>query len=125
MTDTVHMGPQVRNIDGIYAGDRNLQHVFVVDSKTGTPVNLTGQVARAQARAKATDVDPAPIEAVIEVVDAVGGHLQLTWPGDDVRTMLAGKATFKGVWDLQIASGDADPQTLVKGTFAAEMDVTR
>lgn len=123
MTDTLHMGPQVQNIDGIYAGDRNLHHVFVVQN--GVPVNLTGQVARAQARVKATDVDPAPIEAVIEVVDAVDGHLQLTWPGDDVRTMLAGKATFKGVWDLQIASGDADPQTLIKGTFAAEMDVTR
>jgi hypothetical protein len=123
MTATLHMGPQVQNIDGIYAGDRNLHHIFVVQN--GVPVNLTGQVARAQARAKATDVDPAPIEAVIEVVDAVGGHLQLTWPGDDVRAMLAGKATFKGVWDLQLASGDADPQTLVKGTFAAEMDVTR
>jgi hypothetical protein len=122
MTDTLHMGPQVQNIDGIYAGDRNLHHIFVVQN--GVPVNLTGQVARAQARAKATDELPAT-EAVIQVVSAAGGHLLLSWPGAGIRSLLAGKATFKGVWDLQLASGVADPQTVVAGTFAAEMDVTR
>jgi hypothetical protein len=45
--------------------------------------------------------------------------------GRGIRSLLAGKATFKGVWDLQLASGVADPQTVVAGTFAAEMDVTR
>jgi hypothetical protein len=120
---TLYLGPQLAHISGVYAGDRNLHHVFVVEN--GVPVDLTGQQARAQARGKATDEGPAPIEAVIEIVDAVGGHLQLTWPGEDVRAMLAGQATFKGVWDLQITSGDGPPQTLVKGTFKADMDVTR
>jgi hypothetical protein len=77
-------------------------------------------------RAKATDEDPAMTEAVIQVVDAAGGHLLLAWPGDGIRTMLAGKATFKGVWDLQLApAGEGDPQTILAGTFQADMDVTR
>jgi hypothetical protein len=122
MTATLYLGPAVVHLSGVRAGDRNSFHVMI--TQQGTPVDLTGQTARAQVRAKATDEDPAT-EAVIQVVNAAGGHLLLSWPGAGIRTLLAGKATFKGVWDLQLAAGAADPQTVVAGTFAAEMDVTR
>jgi hypothetical protein len=120
---TVNLSPATLDMLGVRAGDRN-QYAIAI-SQGGTPMDLTGLTPRAQARAKATDETPAA-EAVIDVLDAVGGQLLLRWPGEDVRTMLAGKASFAGVWDLQLESGDgADPLTILAGAFRADMDVTR
>lgn len=119
---TLYLGPAQANLSGVRAGDRNQFHIII--TQQGAPLDLTGLSPRAQVRAKATD-ETSTTEAVIAVVDAPAGHLLVSWPGDAIRTLLAGKATFKGVWDLQLASNGSDPQTVLAGTFQADMDVTR
>jgi len=120
---SISLTPAVVNISGVRAGDRNLLNATLTTE--GDPVDLTGQVLSAQARKKNTDAEIA-CSAVVEVTDEAGGLITIRWPGEDVRTMLAGAATWKGVWDLQMAPGvDVDAITLCAGSFAAEMDVTR
>jgi len=123
MPASVSLTPPVVNISGVRAGDRNLLNATL--TAEGEPLDLTDQVLSAQARTKAVDAAVA-CTAVVEVVDAAAGTITIRWPGEDVRTMLAGAATWKGVWDLQMAPGvDEDAITLCAGSFAAEMDVTR
>jgi len=116
------MGPACADISGVRAGDRNLMTATITSK--GSPVNLTGYTLMAHAKVKNTDATPALV-AVITVVDAVAGSITLRWPGDDVRTLLAGKPTWAGVWDMQIDNGVEDPVTVVTGKFRAELDVTR
>jgi hypothetical protein len=123
MATTLTLGPAAVNLVGVRAGDRNLFGIALVEGET--PVDLTGLTATAQARKSATDPDPAALTAVVEVIDAPGGRLTVRWPGAAVTAVLAGAATWAGVWDLQIGSTGADPVTLVAGTFTAETDVTR
>lgn len=119
----IDLSPAVLDLKGIRAGDRNL--VAVTLTSEGQPLDLTDLTVTAQARKKATD-EPAAITASIDVdADPTTGKLSLRWPGDDVRTLLNGAATFDGVWDLQIQSGTNDPVTVVAGSFGAVMDVTR
>lgn len=119
----VPLGPACVDLTGIRAGDRN---EFTLTLHTnGTPLNLTGMTVTASARKTATDPDPAAITAVVVVTDAAAGKATIRWPGDEVRTALAGLLTWKGVWDLQVGSAGGDPQTLVAGKMTAEMDVTR
>jgi hypothetical protein len=119
---TVSLTPPVVNITGVRAGDRNL--IAAAATTEGVPVDLTGQVLSAQARKKAIDPVVA-LTAVVEVTDETGGTFTIRWPGEEVRTMLAGAASWKGVWDLQMAPGvDEDAITLCAGSFEAETDVT-
>jgi hypothetical protein len=118
---TVPLGPAQADITGARAGDRNAFQL-TVQSK-GAPFNLTGQTITAQARL--TSLDVAHLDAVIDIIDATGGICVVRWPGDDVRTLLNGKATWTGVWDLQIQATGQDPITLIGGAFTAVMDVTR
>jgi len=120
---TVPLGPACVNITGIRAGDRN-EMTFTVMSK-GAPVDLTGMTVTAQARKKATDPDPAALEAVVDITDPVNGTGTLRWPGDDVRTLLGSSAKWTGVWDLQVGDGVSDPTTIAAGSFDAVSDVTR
>jgi FlaG/FlaF family flagellin (archaellin) len=119
---TVPLGPARVNITGVRAGDRNLMTI-TLHSK-GDPLNLTDLDVTAQARRKSTDQTPV-LSAVVEPIDATLGQVSLRWPGDDVTDLLAGKATWSGVWDLQVGSAGADPTTVCAGSFLAEMDVTR
>lgn len=123
MPASISLTPPVVNISGVRAGDRNLLNATL--SSEGVPVDLTGQVLTAQARKKSTDTEIA-CSAVVETVDPAAGTVTIRWPGEDVRTMLAGAPTWKGVWDLQMAPDEnSDAVTLCAGSFAAEMDVTR
>jgi hypothetical protein len=115
------MGPAVVNIAGVRAGDQNLFTLTM--SRDGVPVDLTGSTVTAQARLTALTEES--LDAVVEITDAPGGAVSVRWPGEDVRTWLAGQATVKGVWDLQVANGAEDPVTVIAGGFGAEMDVTR
>jgi hypothetical protein len=121
-TATLPLGPATVNITGVRAGDKNQFTLSLTNE--GAPLPLTGTVT-AQARKVATDPDPAAITAVVDVIDGPGGVVSVRWPGDEVNAALAGQLTWAGVWDLQVTEGTDDPVTLVAGTFAAVMDVTR
>jgi multidrug efflux pump subunit AcrA (membrane-fusion protein) len=117
----VPLGPACVDITGVRAGDQNLFSMTLTSS--GIPVDLTSLTITAQARVNPLALDS--ISAVIEKVDALAGKITVRWPGDAVTTMLAGKTTWKGVWDLQVDSGANDPVTVAAGKFTANMDVTR
>jgi hypothetical protein len=118
----IDLGPAEVDLLRIRAGDRNQFNIKLTDSNG--PVNLSDSVIEAQARL--TPVDSAiAVSAVIEMIDAVGGHFKMSWPGDDVRTALAVEVSWEGVWDLQMTETGEEPQTLVAGKFTIESDVTR
>jgi len=117
----VPLGPACVDITGVRAGDRNLMAVTLTTA--GQPFDLTGLVVSAQARLNPLATEA--ISAVVDVVDAVAGRVMLYWPGDEVTAMLAGKTSWKGVWDLQVSQTGADPVTFAAGKFSAVMDVTR
>lgn len=119
----VPLGPACVDITGVRAGDQNefTMHLH----RGGVPLDLTGLTFTAQARKKSTDPDPPALTAVVTVTDALNGDLTVAWPGEDVRALLNGKATWTGVWDLQADDGTNDPTTLAAGNLAAQMDVTR
>ena len=118
---TVNLSPAPTDLVGIRAGDRNLI-TFTVKSG-GVAMDLTGKSVEAQARL--TPNDSAVLAAVVTITDAVNGKGTLRWPGDAVRTLLAGAATWAGVWDMQMTTTGQDPVTITAGTFGAVMDVTR
>lgn len=122
MPDSVDLGPASLDVSGVRAGDRNLLALTLTEGNR--PVDLSGLELTAQVRVKSTDLDAA-LTAVVTVTDASKGQADLRFPGDDVRDLLAGKASWKGVWDLQLGNGSGDPVTLVAGKWSAEMDVTR
>lgn len=118
----IDVGPAKLDLLRIRAGDRNLFNIKLTSNDQ--PVDLTGLTIEAQARV--TPVTPEiALTAVITVVDAPQGELEMRWPGDDVQVLLNGANNWSGVWDLQIGDGSEDPQTLVAGVFTVEPDVTR
>jgi hypothetical protein len=117
----VPLGPAVVDISGVRAGDLNQFQLTILSG--GDPVDVTGLSLSATARTKPTDVDG--VDAVITISDGPAGKVMIRWPGEDIRTWLADKAKATGVWDLQMVNGTVDPVTVVAGSFAAEMDVTR
>jgi hypothetical protein len=119
---SLDLSPGVLDIAGVRAGDRNAIQITLTQG--GAPLDLTGYTIAAQARTE--PLAPGALNAVIEDrVDAQGQFL-LRWPGDDVRTLLAGSDTWSGVWDLQILlTPEVDATTVLEGKFAAEQDVTR
>lgn len=120
----INLGPAVVDVAGIRAGDRNLFQLTIRSG--GAPIDLTDYVITAQART--TAADPDALDADVEITDAVNGKCDVRWPGDAVRTWIGAGTTQKGVWDLQLVNtGDpgSDPWTVIAGSFAAELDVTR
>lgn len=118
----VPLGPAAVDLIGIRAGDRNL--ISMTIHSKGTPLDLTGKTITAQARA--TPTSSTALDSVVTIVDAAAGQLTIGWPGSAVETLLAGDATFKGVWDIQLSTpGEDDAVTLAAGKFTAVMDVTR
>jgi hypothetical protein len=119
---TVPFGPARADIKGVRAGDLNEMQVTLTAG--GNAFDLTGRTVTAQARQKATSASA--LDAVVTVLgDPLDGIVTVRWPGDDVRSLLAGRRVWKGVWDLQVGDGVADPTTVIAGSFQAEMDVTR
>jgi hypothetical protein len=97
--------------------------VLVTLVADGAPVDLTGATLAAQARLSVTT--GVALTGVVAIVDAAAGQLSVRWPGDDVRTLLAGEPTWAGVWDLQMTVAPDEPVTILAGRLTAEMDVTR
>jgi hypothetical protein len=107
----------------IYAGDANLAHFAFKQS--GLPWDLTGAQLLAQARVTALDTTVA-LTAVITEVNAAAGQYDIAWPGELVRTAMAGAASWSAVWDLQVLeNGQTLPTTMLRGKLSAVMDVTR
>lgn len=118
----IDVGPAKLDLLRIRAGDRNAFTVRLTDSNG--VVNLSDKTIEAQARLTPTDTTIA-VSAVISIIDATQGLFEMRWPGEDVRTVLDSSDKWSGVWDLQMAEGSEDPQTLVAGAFTIESDVTR
>lgn len=107
-----------------YSGDRNQEMVYLQDGN-GDPWDITGAVLSAQARASSTD-EAVALDAICTVVDGPAGTATVEWDGDDIAFLLDGRASWEGVWDLQILeAGETRPITLVAGRFKAILDVTR
>jgi hypothetical protein len=122
VTTNVSLAPAALDLSGVRAGDRNaITLTLTVD---GQPLDLTGFTLAAQARTKITDADVA-LAAEVEVTDALAGVVALSWPGEDVRTLLGTSASWSGVWDLEVRSVGVEPLTVVAGKIKAEADVTR
>lgn len=117
----VSLAPAVLDLLGVRAGDRNLIVLTVMAG--AVPMDLTGWDPNAQARLTVTDADAA-LEAETFVVDPTSGQVEIRWDGEDVRTLLAGAASWSGVWDFQIANA-GEVVTVCAGRFTADMDVTR
>jgi hypothetical protein len=117
----ISLAPGALDLAGIRAGDRNL--FLVTIRQGGVAVDLTSYTITAQARLTAEATTQ--LNAVCTIVDAPAGKVQVRWPGEDVRTWLGDEEKLSGVWDLQLDDGVLDPWTVVAGSFAAEMDVTR
>lgn len=118
----INLGPAAVDVSGIRAGDRNLFQLTI--RQGGQPVVLTGYTITAQARATSGDAEH--LDAVCTITNDTGGNVDVRWPGDAVATWLGTETVVKGVWDLQLDDGTgADPWTVIYGTFAAELDVTR
>jgi hypothetical protein len=118
----VPLGPPCTDVTGVRAGDLNL--ITATIRRKGIPVNLTGLTLKAQARKTAVDATVA-LTAVVTVLDAANGEISIRWPGDAVRTLLAGAAKWSGVWDLEASQPGTDPSTLTEGKITCVSDVTR
>jgi hypothetical protein len=123
MINTVSLGPAQLDLTGVRAGDRN--QIQLTLTVAGQPFDLTDTEVTAEARTKSTDEGPATLTAEVTITDATAGTVSLAWPGEEVRTALAGSANWTGVWDLQVASPGTDPLTVVAGKLKAEQDVTK
>jgi hypothetical protein len=118
----VESGPVRVDITGLRAGDRN--EMLLTITSGGAPKDCTDAVVRAQARSSASSKQK--IDAVITAQDASKGQFLLSWPGDQVRTALAGKDYWSGVWDCELLEeGQTVPVTVAAGEISAVMDVTR
>ena len=110
------LGPACIDLTNIRAGDANGVPVYLHHGDT--PVDLTGQEVAAQARKAPNAADA--IDATVVIDDPLSGRMVLYWDGEEIRTLLAGKNSWTGVWDLQVGV-----DTPVAGKFTAVMDVTR
>lgn len=118
------LGPTLLDLKGVRAGDKN--EVIARLKVYGVPFDLTDYTLEASARVKTTDTGDAPIIAECLVVDdPTGGVVSIKWPGDQIRTVLAGNPEWNGVWDFQVTKAPERPITLLEGKFNAVQDVTR
>lgn len=119
----LELGPSVVDLSGVRAGDRNLLTVELTTD--GAPWDLTGAEVTAQARATAADADPALV-ATVTPLDPAAGRFEISWDGEEVRTLLGTETTWQGVWDLQVLEvGQTLAETVAAGSLSCELDVTR
>jgi hypothetical protein len=122
-TASICTGPTRVDWGCVRAGDRNVVRFELLAG--GSPWNLAGAVLSAQARTEAVSEEVALTATIVEV-DPSRGWYDVGWDGEDVRSLLAGAASWSGVWDLQVVEAEQVlATTVVHGTLSAEMDVTR
>lgn len=116
-------GPQKLDWECAYAGD-DVKAVFRFLAD-GDPWDLTGTTFIAQVRETSLSADPAALTGTVTLIDAVGGTLEVQWDGEAIRTLLGSMETWSGVWDLQMTAPGGDITTMLAGAFMAKMDVSR
>lgn len=124
----VRIGPAILNITGLRAGDQNA--ITMRLSREGVPLRLINEdgsdiEVSAHARRRLTDMGDPAMVAEIEYLDRETGQITMRWHGEDVRRVLAGTASWSGVWDLELKQEGGDPLTIVAGKLRATQDVTR
>lgn len=102
------------------------QVTFLDATANNAPVDLTGFVARLQARVKVSDPDP-PAYATDSLP---GGHLTIVAASGVVRLEVPATVTaawdFKRwVFDLEVESPTGTVYRLVKGSMTLDLEVTR
>ena len=105
-------------------GDRTVRtYQFLTD---GDPWPLQGAVVTSQVRAKASDPDPAVLDAVCESVDEAAGIFTVEYATESARDLMVGDKPWVGVFDIQVLEpGETLPETIVGGSFTLLPDVTR
>lgn len=120
---TLDVGPARLDLTRVRAGDYTTVQVSIKEDDS--PKDTTGAVVSSHVR-KTADADAIAITGIIGTIDETQGVYTVSFDGADVRTLLGGRDTWDGVWDIQIIlDGTTYPVTLTSGTFSAEMDVTR
>lgn len=121
MANKLSFAPAAWDLVGVRAGDDRAFLVVVSDGLD--PVDLTGMTITSQARTTAPD-PVVMLTALVTPDDLAGGSFYLSWDGDEVRSVLAGAASWSGVWDCQLDDAGT-VTTIVAGKITCEMDVTR
>lgn len=101
----------------IYAGDSFTRSVLVRE-KVGTPIDLTGLVARAQIRDRPDGTLLATITTAIPV--PVDGVIELSMDANTVRALPGA-----GTWDLELDGGVNNIHTIIVGPVKVTPDVTQ
>ena len=92
-------------------------------SQDGIPLDTTGGVVTAQIRKTAISEEIA-VSAQVTIEDASIGHYTILFQGADLTAALDGKASFSGVWDVQLVLAGTT-STLLAGSANILSDVTR
>lgn len=106
----------------LYAGD-GVGIKFTVKDPSGNPWPLDG-VLTSQVKAKRTDADPL-VSWAVDISQLAEGIVTISLTGEQTASLMNGKNTFVGVWDLQYVATGAEPQTLIQGKVTCDADVTR
>lgn len=105
-----------------YAGDTAETTLQVLIE--GDPAPLVGATVTAQARRTVTDPEPA-LTAACTITDEDDGLVLIAWDTTEMRAVLAGAASWSGVWDVQVVWPSGLVVTPAGGTLIVDLDVTR
>ena len=109
----------------ILVGDTKEETVFYKDPD-GSPVDLTGYVAKMEIRERRGDTGTAPVELSSPsdglVITELEGRIDITISSAKTRNL---ENFRRAVWDLEIIAPDGKVTTLLGGPVEIEKDVTR
>lgn len=110
------MRPAALNLE-LYRGDSyNWQFVLWSDTLKTVPVDLTGVTAKSEIRAASGSTPVMTLVCTVELPNIV--HVKLP------ATAWTGIATRKGGWDLQLTYPGGDVVTVLAGTVTVTNDIT-
>lgn len=107
----------------LYAGDGASIRLTVTDNDE-MPLPIDGEVA---AQIRKAPIDPEVLaEFSVNLSQGAEGIVFISLTGEQTAALIvASKAVFKGVWDVQLHRTGAEPITLAKGKVECDADVTR
>jgi hypothetical protein len=121
----IDLSPEKLDLKGVPAGD-DIALVIRFKDSDGTPQDTTGATLAAQVRQSKTADEIELSASVSALTDGSDGEWSVLFSGTDTRTLIAGGASWSGVWDLEVTlAGQVNPRTVLGGRFQIESDVTR